>query len=162
MDSEYAENLAKKTALIAEMVAADVKEGGYELIKEFQRRWSEIGFVPIKAKEALQKQYKEAVDKMFAVVRGSERDRSMSKFKERVSTMKSNGEKRLRTERERLYNKGRQLEQDIALLENNIGFFSKSKGAEAMIADVQQKIERAKRELSEAIEKVKLIDANQE
>ena len=162
VDSEYADNLAKKSALIAEMVAADIKEGGYELIKEFQRRWSEIGFVPIKAKEALQKQYKEAVDKMFAVVRGSERERSMSKFKERVSTMKSNGEKRLRTERERLYNKVRQLEQDIALLENNIGFFSKSKGAESLIADVQQKIERAKRELAEAIEKVKLIDANQE
>ena len=162
VDDQYAENLAKKTALIAEMVAADVKEGGYELIKEFQRRWSEIGFVPIKAKEALQKQYKEAVDKMFAVVRGSERDRSMNKFKEKLSTMKNNGEKRLRSERERLYNKVRQLEQDIALLENNIGFFSKSKGAEALIADVQQKIERAKRELAEAIEKVKLIDANQE
>ena len=162
VDDQYAENLAKKTALIAEMVAADVKEGGYELIKEFQRRWSEIGFVPIKAKEALQKQYKEAVDKMFAVVRGSERDRSMNKFKEKLSTMKNNGEKRLRSERERLYNKVRQLEQDIALLENNIGFFSKSKGAEALIADVQQKIERATRELAEAIEKVKLIDANQE
>ena len=118
--------------------------------------------MPIKAKEALQKQYKEAVDKMFAVVRGSERDRSMNKFKEKLSTMKNNGEKRLRSERERLYNKVRQLEQDIALLENNIGFFSKSKGAEALIADVQQKIERAKRELAEAIEKVKLIDANQE
>ena len=162
VDSEYADNLVKKTALIAEMVAADIKEGGYEMIKEFQRRWSEIGFVPAKAKDALQKQYKEAVDKMFAVVRGSERDRSMNRFKEKLSSMKSAGEKRMRSERERLYNKVRQLEQDIALLENNIGFFSKSKGAEAMIAEVQQKIERAKRELSEAIEKVKMIDANQE
>lgn len=162
VDNEYADNLARKTALIAEMLAADIKEGGYELIKEFQRRWSEIGFVPIKAKDALQKQYKEAVDKLFAVVRGSERDRSMNKFKEKLSSMKNNGEKRLRSERERLYNKVRQLEQDIALLENNIGFFSKSKGAETLIADVQQKIERAKRELSEAIEKIKLIDANQE
>ena len=162
VDSEYADNLVKKTALIAEMAAADIKEGGYEMIKEFQRRWSEIGFVPAKAKDALQKQYKEAVDKMFAVVRGSERDRSMNRFKEKLSSMKSAGEKRMRSERERLYNKVRQLEQDIALLENNIGFFSKSKGAEAMIAEVQQKIERAKRELSEAIEKVKMIDANQE
>ncbi len=162
VDSEYADNLAKKTALIAEMLAADVKEGGYELIKEFQRRWSEIGFVPIKVKDTLQKQYKEAVDKLFAVVRGSERDRSMNKFKERISTMKNNGMNRLRTERDRLYNKVRQLEQDIATLENNIGFFSKSKGAETLIADVQQKIERAKRELAEAVEKIKLIDANQE
>ena len=56
------------------------------------------------------------------------------------------------------YNKVRQLEQDIALLENNIGFFSKSKNAEAMIAEVRAKIERAKQEMQAAIEKVKLID----
>ena len=44
------------------------------------------------------------------------------------------------------------------MLENNIGFFSKSKNAEAMIAEVRAKIERAKQEMQAAIEKVKLID----
>ena len=67
----------------------------------------------------------------------------------------------LRSERERLYNKVRQMEQDIALLENNIGFFSKSKNAEALIADVREKIERTKRDMAELIEKVKLIDAEE-
>ena len=52
----------------------------------------------------------------------------------------------------------RQLEQEIGLLENNIGFFAKSKNAEAMIAEVRAKIERAKQEMQAAIEKVKLID----
>ena len=56
------------------------------------------------------------------------------------------------------YNKVRQLEQEIGLLENNIGFFAKSKNAEAMIAEVRAKIERAKQEMQAAIEKVKLID----
>ena len=50
------------------------------------------------------------------------------------------------------------MESDIALLENNIGFFAHSKGAEALIADVREKIERAKREMADTIEKVKLID----
>ena len=68
------------------------------------------------------------------------------------------GGNQLRSEREKLYNKVRQMEQDIALLENNIGFFSKSKNAESLIADVREKIERAKREKAELIEKVKLID----
>ena len=44
------------------------------------------------------------------------------------------------------------------MLENNIGFFAHSKGAEALIADVCEKIERAKREMADTIEKVKLID----
>ena len=141
------------------MLAADVKQGGYDMIKEFQRRWSEIGFVPIKQKDAVQKKYKAAVDQLFGVLRGSERDRSMNRFKERLQGMKGSGDKRLKNERERLVNKVRQMEQDIALLENNIGFFSKSKNAEAMVADIREKIAKSKQELQDTIEKVRLIDA---
>ena len=155
-DSQHEENLKLKQALLAETREADIKAGGIETIKEFQRRWGQIGFVPIKHKDALQKEFKSLVDAMFATLRSSERDRSMSRFRERVSGMKSGAQ--LRSERERLFNKVRQLEQDIALLENNIGFFSKSKNAEALIADVREKIERAKRDMAELIEKINLID----
>ena len=159
VENEYEANLQKKLALIEEMKTADIKTGGYEMIKEFQRRWSEVGYVPIKQKEAIQKKYKEAVDVMFGILRGSERDRSMNRFKERLQGIKGAGDKRLRSERERLYNKVRQMEQDIALLEN-IGFFSKSKNADVMIADIKEKIAKAKRELQDTIEKVRLIDSH--
>ena len=132
VDGEHEENLRQKLALLDEMAAADVKAGGYDVIREFQRRWGEIGFVPIKQKDAVQKKYKAAVDALFNTLRGSER--------------------------ERLYNKVRQLEQEIGLLENNIGFFAKSKNAEALVADVKAKIDRAREEMAAAIEKVKLID----
>ncbi len=158
VDGEHEENLRRKLALLDEMEAADVKAGGYEVIRDFQRRWGEIGFVPIKQKDAVQKRYKAAVDALFSVLRGSERDRSMDRFREKVSTLKASGDRRLRSERERLYNKVRQLEQEIALLENNIGFFAKSKNAEALVADVRAKIDRARGEMAAAIEKVKLID----
>ena len=161
VENEYAENLRKKSELIEQMLVADIKEGGHDMIKEFQRRWSEIGYVPIKHKDELQKRYKEAVDKLFGALRGSDREQSMSRFKEKVSSLRSSGDKRLRTERDKLYNRVRQLEQEIALLENNIGFFSKSKGAETLIADVQEKIARAKRDMADAIAKVKLIDGEQ-
>ena len=159
IDSEHDENLKLKQALLEEMRAADVKAGGFDLIKDFQRRWSQIGFVPIKQKDALQKEYKTIVDGMFGVLRSSERDRSMNRFKERVQNMK--GGKELRSEREKLFNKVRQMEQDIATLENNIGFFSKSKNAETLIADVREKIERTKRDMQQIIEKIKLIDAQE-
>ncbi|MBR6560315.1 MAG: DUF349 domain-containing protein [Alistipes sp.] len=159
IENEHEANLQKKLALIEEMHAADIKAGGYDLIKSFQRRWSEIGYVPIKQKDAVQKKYKEAVDAMFGVLRGSERDRSMNRFKERLQGMKSQSDKRMRSERERLYNKVRQMEQDIALLENNIGFFSKSKNADAMISEIRDKIAKAKQELQLTIEKIHLIDS---
>ncbi len=157
VDSEHEENLKLKLALLEEMASADVKAGGYEVIRNFQRRWGEIGFVPIRQKDAVQKRYKAAVDQLFEELRGSERDRSMGRFKEKLSTMKGS-DRRMTAERERLYNKVRQLEQEIALLENNIGFFAKSKNAEALIADVKTKIERAREEMQTTIEKVKLID----
>ena len=159
IEDEHEVNLQKKLALIEQMHAADIKAGGYDMIKDFQRRWSEIGYVPIKQKDAVQKKYKEAVDAMFGVLRGSERDRSMNRFKERLQGMKAGAEKRMRSERERLYNRVRQMEQDIALLENNIGFFSKSKNADAMIADIRDKIAKAKQELQLTVEKINLIDS---
>ena len=162
VDDEYEQNLQLKLALLEEMEAADPAAVGFDAIRDFQRRWTEIGFVPIKRKEALQKRYKAVADRLFDALRGSERDRSMSRFREKVSTLRTTGDKRLRTERERLYGKVRQLEQEIALLENNIGFFAKSKNAEALVADVRQKIERAKAEMQAAIEKVRLIDRGEQ
>lgn len=162
IDNEQERNLQAKRELLEQMKACDVKEGGYEAIKSFQRKWNEIGYVPIKQKDALQKQYKEVVDAMFATLRGSEHDRSMDRFRSKLSSMKASGEKRLRSERERLYNKVKQLEADIALLENNIGFFAHSKNAESMINDVRVKIEKAKVEMAETIEKVKMIDREEE
>ena len=158
IDTEYDENLRRKEALLDEIEAHGVGEGGFDAIKDFQRRWGEIGYVPIKQKEVIQKRYKEAMDKLFDALRGGERDRQMDRFKGRVSGMKTTGDKRLRFERERLYNKVRQLESDIATLENNIGFFARSKSADTMIAEVNRKIEEAKAEMAAAIEKINVID----
>ena len=158
VDGEYGENLQKKQALLDEMQAADVKAGGFELVREFQRRWSEIGFVPIKQKDAVQKRYKEVMDALFATVRGSERDHSMNRFREKVASLKAAGDRRMVSEREKLCGRVRQLEQEAARLENNIGFFARSKGAEALIADVQSKIARLRDEIAATVEKVKLLD----
>ncbi len=161
VDAVQGENLAKKNALLAEIENYDIIGGSIENIKEFQRRWSDIGYVPIKEKEALQKRYREAIDRLFAALRSGDRERGAERFRNKISAMKGNGG-RLRSERERLYNKVKQLEADIATLENNIGFFARSKGAEALIRDVENKIERAKQEMAATIEKIQVIDNEQE
>ena len=61
-------------------------------------------------------------------------------------------------ERDRLYNKIRQIEGDIQIWENNIGFFAKSKNAEALMREVQNKIARAKEQIATLTEKIRLID----
>lgn len=161
VDSVYDENLAKKKALLEELKGFVVEERnkGFEAIKDLQRRWSEIGFVPLKQKDAIQAEYRKLVDAVFAQLRGDERDRKIERFKDRISGMKEgNADRRMRNERDRLYNKVKQMEADIALLENNIGFFSKSKNAEAMIRDVNNKIAKLKEEMTVIVEKINLID----
>jgi hypothetical protein len=160
-DSQYAANLAAKRALLDEIRAFRIgdREESFGALKDFQRRWGEIGFVPIREKDKLQAEYREVIDALFAELKGSDRDRKVERFREKVSTMKGGGAGRpLRNERERLYNKVKQLEADIALLENNIGFFAKSKNAEGMIREVNNKIARTKEEMAVLIEKIKVID----
>ncbi len=129
-----------------------------EVIKSFQRQWSEIGFVPIKQKDALQNRYKELVDQMFNTLRSGERERNIGSFRNKISQMKGEGSNRMQSEREKLAAKAKLLSTDISQLENNIGFFAISKGAESMIADVKRKIEKLRSELSDTKDKIKLID----
>lgn len=162
VDSKFAENLEAKKQLLKELVEAaeDKATLTFDKLKEYQRRWSEIGFVPIKQKEAIAKQYKEVVDSLFNTLRGGEGERRIERFKEKVSSMKELGKGKISSEREKLYNKVRQIESDIQVWENNIGFFAKSKNADALVKEVEKKIAKAKEEIAEIVEKVKLIDNN--
>ena len=47
------------------------------------------------------------------------------------------------------------LQQDIVTYENNIGFFSNSKGSSALVAQMQQRIESAKAELKALEEQIR-------
>lgn len=160
VDSQYEENLARKHELLEELrnFVVEERNKGFEAIKDLQRRWAEIGFVPIRHKESIQSEYRKLVDEIFAGLRGNERDRNIERFKGKITGLRENGERRIRHERDRLYNKLKQNESDIALLENNIGFFAKSKNAEAMIRDVNEKIERLREEMGVIIDKINLID----
>jgi len=63
-----------------------------------------------------------------------------------------------RHDREKFVNKMKQLENDIVLWENNIGFFAKSKNADSLIREVNGKIENARKAIKLLEEKMKLID----
>lgn len=161
LDSEYQQNLDTKRGIIEQIRNIDPgagREEGFEAIKELQRRWSETGFVPIKEKNALQTEYRKAVDDVFSKLRGNDRERKMERFKGKISNMAEGGDRRMRGERDRLYNKMKQMESDIQLLENNIGFFARSKNSEQLIADVENKIVRLKEDMATIVEKINLID----
>lgn len=159
-DSQYAENLTRKREMLEEMRKRLQEKANitFDIIKEYQRRWAEIGFVPIKKKEAIQAEYRKVVDGLFDLLRGEERERHIRNFRDKVSQIQEGGSRRLSMERDRLYNKIRQIEADIQIWENNIGFFARSKNAETLMKEVRNKIARAKEQIGTMIEKIRLID----
>lgn len=170
VDSHYEVNLKEKEALIEEInnfkLGEDIS-ADFEQLKAFQQRWNQIGYVPLKEKERVQKQYQEAIDKQFKLLKVSDSEKKVMRYRSKIENIQSSQEggkanRVLRNEREKLFSKIMQLESDITLWENNIGFFAKSKNADAMIADVRRKIEQARNEIIVLQEKIKLIDQQYE
>ncbi len=158
---KFAANLTLKMALLEKIKAYEAGsiDEGFNTLKELQREWMEIGFVPIKDKESIQNEYKAVIDKKFDALRGSEKQRKITNFEERVSTIKSSGNARkMEGEREKLQNKIKSIESDITIWENNIGFFSMSKNADSLVIDVNNKISKAKREISLLKEQITILN----
>jgi hypothetical protein len=167
VEESYDENLVKKQAIIEEINAykPDSKPAeNIEALKDFQSRWNEIGYVPLKDKERIQSAYRHAIDTKFSDVRSSENETKLIRFRKHIKELQESnkGERGIKVERDKLLQKFRQLEQDIALWENNMGFFTKSKNADSIINEMEKKIGRAKEELVQIEEKIKLIDKQYE
>ena len=163
VDEKHEGNLALKLALIEEVKSykvGDTKDDDIKAMREFQSRWLEIGYVPIKEKDRIQKEFNAVMDMHFADIRSLESEKKLNKFRRMVAEVKNSGkgERGLKIEREKLVLKYRKIEQDIATLENNMGFFAKSRNADSMIQDIQKKITVAKEELVRIEEKIKIID----
>jgi hypothetical protein len=162
LDNQYEENLTKKLALIEEIESfqlVEEVEQNFASLKDFQRRWTEIGFIPLKKKEEIQARYKKSLDKLYDSLRMDESKRKMVRFKSKVEEMSHNPRKgNIDQQREKLVSHYKKLESDIAVWENNIGFFAHSKNAEALIRDVESKIAEARNEIKLLEEKINLID----
>ncbi len=163
VDTEQVDNLKLKEDIIAELEnfkpAGDVNEN-LRLLKDIQRRWTEIGHVPFKKKDAVQNKFREEISKLFDQLSINEDKRNMLKFKTKMSTFSesSRGQSKMRMEREKYMSKLKQLENDLVLLDNNIGFFAKSKNADALIEDVKRKIEDTRQSIETLKEKIRVID----
>jgi len=164
VDSKYEVNLKAKEELIEQIIAFKVTENvedSLKALKEFQRRWAEIGFVPLKKKDELQKRYREAINKHFEGLKIDNSKKNILKFKTKIDSIQGNPklENKMRFERDKLFNQLKQLENDIVLWENNIGFFAKSKNADQLIKEVERKIEKARTDLKVIEEKIRMIDS---
>ena len=152
MNSEQNENLQKKRDLIEEIRNFEVedKNDAREALHEFQERWNAIGFVPFKEKTRIQEAFRKAVNEKFG------------EFRDNANRFTGKAERAVRSERDRLVQKFMKKEQEIATWENNMGFFAASKNADALLEELNKKIDIAKQELAQLEEEIKEFDRQHE
>jgi SMC interacting uncharacterized protein involved in chromosome segregation len=153
-----------KQELIAEVKAYELTGDetiDLERMKEFQRRFTGIGHVPFRDKDKIQNDFRDAINVHFDNLKIDEKKKNLLKFRTKVSnlTLTNRGYGKMRFEREKYMTKLKQLETDLALLDNNIGFFADTKNAKSLIGDVNQKIASTKEKIEFLKEKIRIIDA---
>jgi predicted RNase H-like nuclease (RuvC/YqgF family) len=89
-----------------------------------------------------------------------EGNKSIQKFRNKLENWKNEGQfnDRIVHERNKIIGKLRQLENDITLWENNIGFFTKSKNSEALVNDFKNKIKNGKHNIELLNKKLDVIE----
>lgn len=162
-DEIFKDNYKLKKELISEIEKqepVDDAEESFDKIKDFQRRWNEIGFVPFKQKDVLIDLYRSAINKQFDKLNIDEFGKNKLKYENKLEQLRESpkGSFKAKIDREKFYNRIKKTESDIVLWENNKGFFAKSANAESLIREIDEKIDKSRENVRLMEEKIKMID----
>jgi len=161
-DQEFEVNLTAKetllTAIEAYKVDAD-KKTALEALKNFSTEFNALGRVPMKAKDAIYKRFKSAMDLHYGALKMEGTEKESVMFEAKIDTILSapNAHRQLDDLKNDIRREIDKEKKEVMLLENNLGFFSSSKGADALRKDVQKKIDRSKEKIDALIRKLKSI-----
>ncbi|MFA5814899.1 MAG: DUF349 domain-containing protein [Bacteroidales bacterium] len=162
-DSEQIENLKLKLELVEKVKSFTLSDNHYEdlmILKTIQKDFTSIGHIPIEKKDEVQREFREAIHKLFDQLEVDEPKKEILRYKQKVDNFVQSPKNRNRisSEREKLVNKLKQMESDVVLWENNIGFFAKSQKSESLIREVENKIAQERERIQLLKEKIDLLD----
>ena len=158
---EQQENLKKKQDVIERLKAllADTTETTGQKVRELQQEWNEVGFVPIREKDKIYKQYREVVDELYKKLNLSQAERRLNSFKTTLKVSAEAGANTLARERDRLARAYEIMKGELQTYENNIGFLSaSSKKGNSLVQEIQKKVDKLKDELELLKQKIKAVE----
>ena len=159
--SEQTENMEKKKGII-DMLAAIVPEefeGDLRAkLRAAQEEWNQIGHVPFKEKDKLYKLLREQMDRLYGFANQNATKRRIDRFKESIKNGNAAGDLRSRLTRQLDI-----LRNEIKTYENNLGFLnlsSKSKQGNALIEELNRKMDKLKADMEEVKAKISALEEN--
>ncbi|WP_026633030.1 DUF349 domain-containing protein [Dyadobacter alkalitolerans] len=161
VEEEFESNLKKKVDLIERIEAAanNKDESTLNLLSAFKNEWTSIGFVPKKDMQAIQKRYIAAINTyVSAIGQLSSKEKEQAVLESEVELVRDGDSSRnLYRKESDIRRKITQLENDIALWQNNIEFFAKSKTSDRLKAEFERKINSALSQLNDLKHQLSII-----
>jgi hypothetical protein len=161
-DAENETNLAAKRALIDELEKLSLptdKQEALAKLRALQQQFNEIGPVGIKERQNTYEAFKKHMDAHYQALKleGQEKERVLFQAKLEGHLSSPDKLKLLQAERNDIRKQIDALQKEMLTLENNLGFFARSKGADQLRSDVQKKIDAAQEKIKGLRAKLKLI-----
>jgi len=161
-DAENENNLAAKRALIDELEKLSLptdKQEALAKLRALQQQFNEIGPVGIKERQNTYEAFKKHMDAHYQALKleGQEKERVLFQAKLEGHLSSPDKLKLLQAERNDIRKQIDALQKEMLTLENNLGFFARSKGADQLRSDVQKKIDAAQEKIKGLRAKLKLI-----
>ncbi len=161
-DAENETNLAAKRALIDELEKFSLptdKQEALAKLRALQQQFNEIGPVGIKERQNTYEAFKKHMDAHYQALKleGQEKERVLFQAKLEGHLSSPDKLKLLQAERNDIRKQIDALQKEMLTLENNLGFFARSKGADQLRSDVQKKIDAAQDKIKGLRAKLKLI-----
>ncbi len=150
-------NLEKKLEILEKLsqLKDNVADATPDQVRALMNEWKEVGHVPFKEKDKLFKAYQEKVDFFFENLDMKSRPQSRGN--------RQKGEKSRNVpenDRSRLIRQYDTLTRELKTYENNLGFlsFGNKGGKNPLLAQMEQKMESIKKQISEIVEKINNLD----
>ena len=160
-EKSYNENLAQKIALCEKIEKLSKESTGVEILPTLKAEWAAIGFVPKAEIANLQKRYISAINGFVgAIGKLSDKEKEKLTLETEVEFIKQNDKnssKDLGRKEGDIRNKIQNLENDLSTLKNNLEFFGRSKNADKIKADFEQKIKKGEADLAHMKHQLKVV-----
>jgi hypothetical protein len=161
VEQDQIDNLNVKTAVIEELERRTSENTAtVEVLQGLQDKYNSIGFVPKKDITTIRTRYHDAVQKFVdAIPDLSNDDKSRVILENQLSDLKKDpmGEQKIFQKEMGIRKKIQSVENDISLWKNNLEFFGKSKNAESVREEFNQKIKDATEHLQQLKKQLKML-----
>lgn len=161
-ESELITNLEAKKAVLENLsgfVATGEKLTDLNTLKQFADSWKAIGPIPAEGRDELYQSYKKVLDGHYETLQIDPAEKELIIYKAKFESLPAGNDRTQALLREKTFIRKQidQLNAEINQMENNLSFFAKSKGADALRKEVDGKIQQIQHRIGMFKQKLKAI-----